>query len=101
MLALMAKTNADNIELGKLSDDDRLGLRAMMMQMDAISARIRKVLGEDSNSAASALASPGATSVAEVTPMSSPREKLRAMPPVTEPTPPSTSEHADGAMDLD
>jgi hypothetical protein len=101
VLALMAKTNADNIQFGRLSEDDRLGLRAMMLQMDAMSARIRKTLGEDSQSAASALASPGATSVAEVTPMSSPREKLQTIHPVTEPTPPSTIEHGDGSMDLD
>lgn len=97
----MAKTNADNVELGKLTDDDRIGLRTMMLQMDAISARIRKTLGEDSNSAASALASPGATSIAEVTPISSPREKMQTMAPVTEPTPPSTVGQGEGAMDLD
>lgn len=97
----MAKTNADNIEMGKLTDDDRLGLRAMMLQMDAISARIRKTLGEDSASAASALASPGATSIAEDTPVSSPRDKLQAVAPITEPTPPSTIGQGEGAMDLD
>ncbi|KAK0389472.1 hypothetical protein NLU13_3047 [Sarocladium strictum] len=101
VLALMAKTNADNIEFGKLSEDDRLGLRTMMLQMDAISARIRQTLGEDSKSAASALASPGATSVAEVTPMSSPREKMQTILPINEPTPPPTIEQGDGSMELD
>lgn len=99
----MAKTNAHNVELGKMTHEDKVGLRAVLAQMDAMSSRIRIALGEDNGyPAVSALASPGATSIAEPSPLSSPRTKVEhGMEPMTEPTPPSTVGQAEGPMDLE
>ncbi len=47
VLRLMARGNADNIALGQLADNDKLSLRAMLAQMDAMTSRIRQVLGDD------------------------------------------------------
>lgn len=85
----MAKANADNIAAGRLTDEDRLGLRALLTQMDAMSTRVRHLLGEDAPCPRVAAAPLGQGKL------------VTAPPPVTEPTPPSTIDHAEGAMDLD
>ncbi|KAG6257778.1 hypothetical protein E4U23_000020 [Claviceps purpurea] len=134
VLTLMAQSNADNIALNKLTDADRLGLRAMLTQMDAMSSRIRQVLGGaqhgtnnneaiaiDAASAgkgrgkgpADMVAAPRTPALTEVKAEgSSPvmempgvsgvcRANMDTPPLVTEPTPPSTVDHAEGPMDLD
>ncbi|GJN77519.1 hypothetical protein PLIIFM63780_001010 [Purpureocillium lilacinum] len=102
VLSLMAKANADNIASGNLTDDDKQGLRATLAQMEAMSARIRQVLGDDKplhdNAAGAADAR---TPVSEPPGIHESSEKLEQLPPVTEPTPPSTIDHAEGSMDLD
>lgn len=131
VLSLMAQSNADNIVLNKLTEADRLGLRAMLTQMDAMSSRIRQVLGgvqhgTNNNEAiaidtasvgegrgkgpADIVAAPrtpaltevkaeGSSPVVEMADVS--RANTDTPPLVTEPTPPSTVDHAEGPMDLD
>ncbi|EQK97697.1 histone deacetylase Rpd3S complex subunit [Ophiocordyceps sinensis CO18] len=99
VLSLMAKSNADNVAVGQLTQDDRQGLRAMLAQIDAMGARIRQVLGEDKPEMA-------AVSADARTPVSEPpgvneSTKLEPNAPVAEPTPPSTVDHAEGSMELD
>ena len=98
----MAKANADNIASGNLTEDDKQGLRATLSQMEAMSARIRQVLGDDKplhdNAAGAADAR---TPVSEPPGIHESSEKLEQLPPLTEPTPPSTIDHAEGSMDLD
>lgn len=108
VLSLMAKSSADNIALNQLTDTDRLGLRAMLTQMEAMSTRIRQVLGEE-ETVAPRTPAPKAIKAE----MSSPvtvisngighlhHVKMDTPPLVTEPTPPSTVDHAEGPMDLD
>lgn len=101
----MAKANAQNIASGHLTDEDKLGLRALLAQMDAISARVRQALGQDAPLAGVAAAPLGQASALDVlSPENSAIAELDdkvPAPPVTEPTPPSTVDHAEGAMDLD
>lgn len=102
----MAKTNAQNIASGHLTEEDKLGLRALLAQMEAMSARVRQALDQDAPSASVAAAPLGQGSVLDVlSPESSAiaelDDKVAAPPPVTEPTPPSTVDHAEGTMDLD
>lgn len=102
----MAKANADNIQVGHLTDDDKLGLRALLTQMEAMSARVRQALGEDAPLTGVAAAPRGQGSVLDVlspenSAFADPDDKVTAPPPVTEPTPPSTIDHAEGAMELD
>ena len=108
MLSLMARANADNVAFhGQLTDDDRLGLRATLAQMDAMSSRIRQVLGDDD--VAATPAPPTIKAEAEASSPFAGAESLHGLvahkadvvPVVTEPTPPSTVDHADGSMDLD
>jgi hypothetical protein len=106
VLSLMAKTDAANVATGHLTDNDKLSLRALLTQMDTMGARIRHLLGEPIGATATATAtmldqdaipsilSPQDSAIAE------PFDKITA-PPVTEPTPPSTIDHAEGSMDLD
>ncbi|KAM5351521.1 hypothetical protein ACJ41O_004244 [Fusarium nematophilum] len=104
VLTLMARTNAGNIGTGHLTDGDKLSLRALLTQMDAMGARIRCLLGEEPSGVTAAMLgqedvipsilSPQDSAIAE------PLDKVTA-PPVTEPTPPSTIDHAEGAMELD
>ncbi|KAF5026644.1 hypothetical protein F66182_1270 [Fusarium sp. NRRL 66182] len=101
VLALMGKTDAGNIATGHLTDNDKLGLRALLSHMDAMGARIRQLLGEpaaidhqDEHVMANIL-SPQDSAIAE------PLDKVTAPLPVTEPTPPSTIDHAEGSMELD
>ncbi|KAH6897022.1 hypothetical protein B0T10DRAFT_556868 [Thelonectria olida] len=98
VVALMAKNNANSIATGKLTEGDKIGLRALLAQMDAMSARIRDVLGEaprmlERDNEMSNILSPE-ESVIDATGKMTPT-------PVTEPTPPSTFDHAEGSMDLD
>ncbi|CAJ0553906.1 Ff.00g124180.m01.CDS01 [Fusarium sp. VM40] len=104
VLSLMAKTDAANVATGHLTDNDKHSLRALLTQMDAMGARIRHLLGEPTSATAIAtmldqdaipsILSPQDSAIAE------PLDKVTA-PPVTEPTPPSTIDHAEGSMDLD
>ncbi|KAM0204630.1 hypothetical protein ACHAPI_000397 [Fusarium lateritium] len=102
VLSLMAKTDAANVATGHLTDNDKLSLRALLTQMDTMGARIRHLLGEPSGATASmidqdaipSILSPQDSAIAE------PLDKVTALP-VTEPTPPSTIDHAEGSMDLD
>ncbi|KAM4054729.1 PHD-finger domain-containing protein [Hirsutella rhossiliensis] len=101
ILSLMAKSNADNIAVGHLTQDDRMGLRALLAQIDAMGARIRQVLGDDKPAP-----EPSAVSADARTPVSEPPSinesgKLEPIAPVAEPTPPSTVDHAEGSMELD
>ncbi|KAK7404182.1 hypothetical protein QQX98_010024 [Neonectria punicea] len=106
VITLMAKTNADNIALGQLTSNDKVSLRALLAQMDAMGARIREVLGEappshitaamlGQDSAVLDVPSPQDSAIAE------PHEKDLGALPITEPTPPSTIDHAESSMDLD
>ncbi|KAK2009796.1 PHD-finger domain-containing protein [Colletotrichum eremochloae] len=45
MLSLMARGNAENFASGDINDADKQSLRAMLAQMDAMSHRIRSLLG--------------------------------------------------------
>ncbi|KHN95091.1 Essential subunit of the histone deacetylase Rpd3S complex [Metarhizium album ARSEF 1941] len=104
MLALMAKGNAANFASGRLTAADRLGLRAMLAQMDAMSARVRKVLaGDTCTPAPQPIKAEASSPVTESTMgLNDPRaEKMDPCMPVTEPTPPSTVDHGEGTMDLD
>lgn len=103
----MAKANADNIAAGRLTDEDRLGLRALLTQMNAMSTRVRQLLGEDAPCPGVAAAPLGQGSALDIlspenSAIAHQDDKLiTAPPPVTEPTPPSTIDHAEGAMELD
>ena len=106
-MALMAKANANNIASGYLTDDDKLGLRALLAEMDAIGARIRQKLGDDApltDVAAPSLRDQGSALdilSPEDSAIADPDEKVTAPPPVTEPTPPLTIDNTDGSMELD
>lgn len=126
VVALMARSSADNLAAGNLTDDDKVGLRAMLAQMDAMGSRIRQMLGDkpqspstnthththtNTNTNTTPTPIPGAaTPPAEAEPstISPERRKKRnndtEQDPnallVTEPTPPSTVDH-EGAMELD
>lgn len=102
VLALMTKTDAGNIATGHLTDSDKLSLRVLLAQMDAMGSRIRHLLGEpdtttmlDQEHEIPSILSPQDSAIAE------PLDKVAVPPPVTEPTPPSTIDHAEGAMELD
>lgn len=108
VLSLMARTNADNIALNQLSDTDRLGLRATLTQMEAMSTRIRRVLGEEGRAAApctpplTAIKAEVSSPVTESNGISDLHHgKMDRLPLVTEPTPPLTVDHGEGSMDLD
>lgn len=83
VLRLMARGSADSIARGgPLTDGDRLSLRAMLAQMDAMSSRIREVLGDatssssdcrsDSKHAVSSMPTPDPTAAAATPPPSLP-----------------------------
>ncbi|UPK90353.1 hypothetical protein LCI18_001288 [Fusarium solani-melongenae] len=102
VLALMTKTDAGNIATGHLTDSDKLSLRVLLAQVDAMGSRIRHLLGEpdtttmlDQEHEIPSILSPQDSAIAE------PLDKVAVPPPVTEPTPPSTIDHAEGAMELD
>ncbi|KAM3454477.1 hypothetical protein MY3296_002934 [Beauveria thailandica] len=120
MLHLMARGNADNFALGQLTDSDKLSLRAMLAQMDAMSSRIRQVLGDTKPPPQQHISSmPTPDHTAAATPPAPPPDHNHAMAPrssspiapkeeedtamttmamLSEPTPPLTVE---GNMDLD
>ncbi|TQV94585.1 Zinc finger domain-containing protein, PHD-finger [Cordyceps javanica] len=122
VLSLMARGNADNIALGQLTNGDKLSLRAMLAQMDAMSSRIREVLGDTkpSQQHVSSMPTPDPTAATpppslpppadDAVPSSSPiapkKEEdtaaiMASLATLSEPTPPLTIENADGSMDLD
>ncbi|CVK92743.1 hypothetical protein FPRO06_02668 [Fusarium proliferatum] len=104
VLSLMAKADASNLSTGHLTESDKLSLRVLLNQMDSMGARIRHLLGEPEPVNISAtmqdqdvipsILSPQDSAIAE------PLDKVMTHP-VTEPTPPSTIDHAEGSMDLD
>lgn len=97
----MAKSNADNVAVGRLTRDDRQGLRALLAQVDAMGVRIRQVLGEDKPAPERPPVSADARTPVSEPPGANESGKLEPMAPVAEPTPPSTVDHAEGSMDLD
>ncbi|KJZ78955.1 hypothetical protein HIM_01728 [Hirsutella minnesotensis 3608] len=102
VLALMAKSNADNIATGQLSQDDKQGLRALLAQMDAMRSRIREVLGEEKIAPEIPVSLADArTPVSEIIDPNDMSDKLNMSAPLTEPTPPSTVDHAESSMDID
>jgi len=107
VLSLMAQSNADNIALSQVTDADRLGLRAMLAQMEAMSTRIRQVLGEEEivtarTPALSAIKADVSSPVTESTAIGDLHHaKIDTPPPVTEPTPPSTVDNGECHMELD
>lgn len=100
----MARASANSIVSGNLTDDDKTGLRAMLAQMDAMSSRIRQVLGDKAPSPTVPTPIPGAaTPPAEPSsnhPETDEKQDDSALL-ITEPTPPSTVDHAEGSMELD
>ncbi|KAH7329186.1 hypothetical protein B0I35DRAFT_38276 [Stachybotrys elegans] len=109
VLSLMAKANATNLATGILTDSDRLGLRVMLLQMDAMSSRIRFLLGDEQKAPTSPdMIIQGTTPISEPAGDAEGLEKVEPMvlPPATEPTPPSTIDQAEvdiaeSSMDLD
>lgn len=104
ILALLAQTSAESIISGELADTDKQGLRLLLAQMDAMSSRIRQVLAEDIKPPCTS--QPGSPASRQTTPAfnklgQAQDEKLEASEPVTEPTPPSTVDQAEGSMDVD
>ncbi|EGR52282.1 uncharacterized protein TRIREDRAFT_21215 [Trichoderma reesei QM6a] len=104
VLALMARGDADNIASGNLVQNDRMSLRAMLAQMDAMGDRIRHLLGDEAPPAASMpkaadTGSPAVTDTSGVDTFLP--EKAEPSAPVAEPTPPSTVDHGEGTMELD
>ena len=96
MLSIMAKANAATLAPAALTDEDKLGLRATLAQMDAMGAHIRHLLGEDAKNAVPSDPVPQAEDDLPLPPV----VKEAPAAPVTEPTPPSTVDH-EGYMELD
>ncbi|KAH7162614.1 hypothetical protein B0J13DRAFT_615242 [Dactylonectria estremocensis] len=106
VLSLIAKHNADNIAMGHLTNNDKVGLRALLAQMDAMGSRIREALGEVPPSKVGGVMRGQGIPVPDVpspqdSAIADPDEKDNGSHPVTEPTPPSTIDHAEGSMELD
>lgn len=123
VLSLMARGNADNIALGQLTDSDKQSLRAMLAQMDAMSSRIRQVLGDSKPHHVSSMPTPDPTAATPPpslmgdtmtlqhaavasSPVAPKKEEdlvaaTTTMATLTEPTPPLTIDTVDGTMDLD
>lgn len=104
VLALMAKGDADNIASGNLVQNDRMSLRAMLAQMDAMGDRIRHLLGDEAPPTASMpkAADAGSPTITDTSGVDTfLPEKTEPSAPVTEPTPPSTVDHGEGTMELD
>lgn len=102
VLAVMARGSADSIASGRLSDDDKSGLRAMLAQMDAMSSKIRHLLGDKSQSPTVPTPIPGAATPPAEPSSSVPKQDNEATSqPIAEPTPPSTVDHAESNMELD
>jgi hypothetical protein len=98
----MTMANADNITSGNLNETDRLGLRAMLAQMNAMSDRIRVLLGDGPKSPSLPdLIVQGTTPVSEPPEDPETLDKVENQIPMTEPTPPSTVGHGEGTIELD
>lgn len=101
----MAKGNADNIAYGRLAEDDKVSLRAMLAQMEAMSTRIRRALGEDTGMSAASINDSNAVEAITPAPAASDIDmfpnKIDQTLIVAEPTPPSTVDHGEGGMELD
>ncbi|KAL7923850.1 hypothetical protein ACQKWADRAFT_311650 [Trichoderma austrokoningii] len=97
VLALMAKASADNIASGHLVQEDKMGLRAMLAQMNAMGDRIRHLLGDEAPLPTNDRGSP----VTDTSDVDTFPEKSEPLAPVTEPTPPSTVDHGEVTMELD
>ncbi|KAI5465776.1 hypothetical protein BGZ63DRAFT_349263 [Mariannaea sp. PMI_226] len=104
VVTLMAKNSADNFATGSLTDNDKIGLRALLAQMDAMSARVREILGEAPPSTITAAMFERGTELPNIlSPEESVIEATGKMTPtsVREPTSPATADHLEGPMDLD
>lgn len=102
VLALIAKGNADNIASGHLVQDDRMSLRAMLAQMNAMGDRIRHLLGDEAPpTTVDHKATDAGSPITDASGVDTFPEKTEPNAPVTEPTPPSTVDHGEGTMELD
>ncbi|KAL6698732.1 hypothetical protein J3F84DRAFT_233181 [Trichoderma pleuroticola] len=102
VLALIAKGNADNIASGHLVQDDRMSLRAMLAQMNAMGDRIRHLLGDEAPpTAVTHKATDAGSPITDASGVDTFPEKTEPNAPITEPTPPSTVDHGEGTMELD
>ncbi|PTB43233.1 hypothetical protein M441DRAFT_135381 [Trichoderma asperellum CBS 433.97] len=103
VLALMAKANADNIASGHLVQADKMGLRAMLAQMNAMGDRIRHLLGDEAPPPTSVThkTNDRGSPVTDTSDVDTFPEKTEPLAPVTEPTPPSTVDHGEVTMELD
>jgi hypothetical protein len=99
VISLIAQGDADNIARDQLATRDKVSLRALLAQMEAMSGKIREALGEE---AAPSLPSTfgGQGPPSTIADSKGTVDKMDPEPPVTEPTPPSTIDH-EGAMDFD
>lgn len=93
ILSLIAKGNADSIARDRLAETDRQSLRALLAQMEAMSASIRTILGGEEE--------PAADRSHLTRNDSKDMDVMDTDPLVTEPTPPSTIDHAEGVIDYD
>ncbi|UKZ80708.1 hypothetical protein TrVFT333_008471 [Trichoderma virens FT-333] len=102
VLALIARGNADNIASGQLVQDDKMSLRAMLAQMNAMGDRIRHLLGDEAPPTELAhKATDTGSPITDTSGVDTFPEKTEPTAPVTEPTPPSTVDHGEGTMELD
>jgi hypothetical protein len=100
VISLIAQGNADNISRSNLIGSDEISLRALLAQMETMSSSIRQLLGEKACSPAHvALLNREAASSFEDSKSSTIKMDVEQL--VTEPTPPSTIDHVDAAMDYD
>jgi hypothetical protein len=98
VIALIAKGNAYSIARDQLAETDRQSLRALLAQMETMSASIRNILGDQNQPKTEPGLLPRASSLpSDVTDV----DKMDTDPLVTEPTPPSTIDHAESTMDFD
>ena len=99
VISLIAQGDADNIARDQLATRDKVSLRALLAQMEAMSGKIRETLGEEAETTLpSAFGGQGPPST--IADSKGTVDKMDPEPPVTEPTPPSTIDH-EGAMDFD
>lgn len=92
-MSLIAQGNAESIARDQLADTDKQSLRALLAQMDVMSSNIRNILGEQHK--------PTPERGAFIKEDGNDTDKMDVEPLVTEPTPPSTIDHAESAMDFD
>jgi hypothetical protein len=100
VISLIAQGNADNTSRSNLVGSDEISLRALLAQMETMSSSIRQLLGEKACSPAHVtLMNQEAGSSFEDSKSSTIKMDTEQL--VTEPTPPSTIDHVDAAMDYD